>query len=95
LVVDGKKWKDIVRQALQPTVGCSANGRRRRRSIGKSARSCSPESGWLASLILKLCIRAKRNCRAVGKDVLTKRRIPAVPAIEERSFYPLAVIVKT
>jgi len=28
-VADRKKWKDIVRQALQPTVGCSANGRRR------------------------------------------------------------------
>jgi len=30
LVADRKKWKDIVRQA-KPTVGCSANGRRRRR----------------------------------------------------------------
>jgi len=28
LVADRKKWKEIVRQA---TVGCSANGRRRRR----------------------------------------------------------------
>ena len=81
---------------------CSANGirrrrrrRRRRRSIGKCARTCSPGSGWLASLILKLCIRTKRDCRAAGKDVLAKRRIPAVPEIEERSFYPLAIIVKT
>jgi len=30
LVADKKKWKDIVRQA-KPTVGCSANGRKRRR----------------------------------------------------------------
>jgi len=29
LVADRKKWKDIVRQA-KATVGCSANGRRRR-----------------------------------------------------------------
>jgi hypothetical protein len=29
LVADRKKWKDIVRQAKKPTVGCSANGRRR------------------------------------------------------------------
>ena len=30
-VADRKKWKDIVRQAKAHTVGCSANGRRRKR----------------------------------------------------------------
>jgi hypothetical protein len=36
-----------------------------------------------------------RDCRACVKEVVAKRRIPTVPEMEERSFYPLAVIVKT
>ena len=34
LVAGRKKWKDIVRQA-KPTVGCGANGRRRRSYMDK------------------------------------------------------------
>ena len=34
LVADRKKWKDLVRQTKAP-LGCSANGRRRRRKIRK------------------------------------------------------------
>jgi hypothetical protein len=37
MVIDRKKWKDIVRQA-NPIAGCRANGRRRRRGRRRGRR---------------------------------------------------------
>jgi hypothetical protein len=62
-VTDGKKWKDLVRQAKEPTVCCSASGRRRRYHLTFAVQMSR-------SIILVFVIN-KRSCNSAVSTVTT------------------------
>ena len=98
LVADRKKWKDIVRQAKAHTVGCSANGRRRRNYHPQQWLAKKYFSvGWktprdlITNVVVTIYINYSRELQCRQKDRMRRPFFCRLPCIHIRALQIIAI----